>query len=223
MRTLAVVTGETAGAAPSVAARAAWFLGRLADRGALDLVLVLEPSSMPEDRRRPHDAIGPVAVADRFLAVSGTALPRSGLLRDVHLHRPVDRRSEPTATDLLIESFTSSAPEPYDLLWFGDLAAMARVRNRHRSTPAAVDIDHGADLTGTRSRRAARSWAAAADLVTVDGPVRREELGVPGALVVTVTGDDHDPGAADAAAGAFVAAIATVIDRAAAYRPVRSS
>lgn len=223
MRTLAVVSGETAGAGPSGAARTAWFLGRLADRGALDLVLVHDPSSTPEDRRRQRGAAGAVAVAARFLAVSETTLPRSGLLRDVHLHRRADRRRHPTTTDLVIESFTSSAPEPYDLLWFGDLPAMARVRDRHRSTPAIVDIDHRADLTGARSRRSARSWGAAADLVTVDGPVRREELGVPGALVVTAEGDDHEPDASDAAASVFGAAVAAVLERAAAYRPVRSS
>ena len=198
------------------AARASLLLGRLAERGPIDLVLVHDPASGPVEQRGQCLAAADVVAAHRFLAVVGAPLPRSGLLREVHHHHGSDR-PPPSAADLAIASFTESAPTPYDLLWFGDLASMARVRNLHRRVPAVVDIDHRIDLGGARSRRAARSWGAAADLVTVDDPARREELAVPGALVVATAGDPTDTQMA-----AFDAAVATVLRRATAYRPVRS-
>lgn len=211
-----MVTADGGGADLPGAARASMLLARLVERGAVDLVLVHDPASGPAERHQRGLAVAALVAADRFLAVVGAPLPRSGLLREVH-HQQEAARRPPSSADLAIESFTAAAPAPYDLLWFGDLAAMARVRNRHRRVPAVVDIDRRIDLGGARSRRAARSWGAAADLVTVDHPARREELGVPGALVVADAGDQ-----VDLQVEAFDAAVAAVLRRAAAYRPVRS-
>lgn len=211
-----MLSADGAGAELPGAARAAMLLAPLGERGPVDLVIVHDPVSDPPERRRQCLAAADRVAADRFLAVVGAPLPRSGLLREVH-HQQTDGRP-PSPADLAIASFTASAPTAYDLLWFGDLAAMARVRNAHRCAPAIVDIDDRVDLRGVRSRRAARSWGAAADLVTVDHPDRREELAVPGALVVGAAGPP-----VDAQLAAFDAAVTAVLDRAAAYRPVRSS
>lgn len=218
-RILTVVSGSSVVLDPLD--RVVWFLRRLARHGPIDLVLVHAPSSSSADRRRWHGALESSDVVERSIAVVGEPVHRSGRLRDVHLHRPSSSDRPQPASEVSTDAFVADAPAPYRVLWFGDLTAMARVRIRHRRAPAFVDVEHSVELGGARDRRAARAWAASADLVTVATDADRTRLAVPGALVVAAGGPLAE--VQERQAERFDQRVMAVLERATWYQPVRSS
>ena len=210
MRTLAVITGAPG---RDDATRALRFVGHLGARGGVDVVLIEDPATSVAERRRRRGALEAGGAVGRTLAVVGGRLPRSGLLREVHLHGSTGAVRPRSASELVIDAFVGSTPAPYDLLWFADLVAMSRLRNDLRGVPAIVDVDRPIDLSSARRRRSARWWAAGADLVTVADADVRTRLAVPGALVLP-TAVDRSP--------AFDVAVTTVLASTASYRPART-
>lgn len=217
MRTLAVVAGAPgvgrSGALGPTPGRVSGFVARLAALGPVDLVVFHDELATADTRRTVSDALVPVGGVARRLEVATVALRRSGFIREVHLHRAdadeVSARARPEMR--LADSFIASSPSPHDLVWCSDLASLTRAGWLRRHLAAVVDVDRDEDLSSTRLTRAARRAAVTAHLVTVADDDRRDELAVPGSIVVDPT-DDH----------AVRAAFRSVAAGAAAYRPVRS-
>ena len=189
------------------------FLDQLGTLDDLDLVVVHEAGSAAADRRRERGAIVPTDGVRRVLEIAAPPSPQKGLLRKVHIHRSDDddraRRADPTWA--LLDAFVAGAPATHEMAWSDGVAALARATAVCSTIPAVVDIDVAEDLGGVRARRAVRSWACIAHLVTVPDPTMRDRLAVPGARVV----GEHD-------GAAFASDIAAVIRDGRAYRPIRT-
>jgi hypothetical protein len=221
MRALAVVSGASRHEVDRTPGRLAAFLRSLAALGPVDLV-VIHDEGVSLDRRRdwgaanlaaaPVEPFGEV-VTGRLLEVAAAPPRRSGMVREVHLHRSdaPEREARQAAWFRVVDSFVASAPGAHDVVWCADLAALTRAGWIRRSLPAIVDVDDVEDLGSERARRAARRVACVAHLVTMASAARREQLALPGSIVA----------APDEAA--FAGALTDVVARAAAYRPARTS
>jgi hypothetical protein len=215
VRSLAVVSGAVVadGPAPSPG-RARSLIEQLARSGPVDVIVFHDRRASTDERRGRRRELVPAAGVERVLEVA-TAPPRSaGAFREIHLHRSdaEEVAARRTAAFRTADVFLSSAPTVPDLVWAADLTSLTRAGWLCRSIPAVVDIDRDEDLTTARRRRAARRIASAAHLVTVTDLDRREELALPGALVV-VDGDGDR----------FRAAIGAAVEAAASYRPARTT
>jgi hypothetical protein len=222
MRTLAVVSGASRDPVDRSPGRVVWFLARLAELGPVDLVVVHDDAVDVEHRRawtRANLGTAVVAeptgfVAERVIEVATAPPKRSGVLREVHLRHSdaPERQARRMAWFRVVDSFVASAPGPHDVVWCADLTALTRAEWSRRSPPAVADVDRGEALGRDRDRRSARRAACVAHLVTLDTPDRRDQLALPGSLVVA-----PDDGAR------FADHVATVVSRASAYRPARTS
>lgn len=220
MRSLAVVSGASRHDGDRTPDRLAGFLRSLAALGPVDLVVIHDVAVGPERRREwslanlsaPVEQVAE-AGGGRALEVAAAPPRPPGMLREIHLHRSdaPEREARQASWFHVLDSFIAAAPDAHEVVWCGDLASVTRAGWIRRALPAVVDIDRGEDLATERARRAARRIACVAHLVTMDTEPRRQQLGLPGSIVVAPDAD------------AFTASVADVAARAAAYRPARTS
>jgi hypothetical protein len=214
VRALAIVSGARPPGAPGpTPGRVAAFVRLVATLGPVDAIVMHDERSSATATRSATELVIPPDVVGRRLEVAVAPPRRSGMIREVHLHRSDAEEVAARATPafLLADEFIEAAPS-YDVVWCGDLVALTRAGWLRRSLPAVVDVDRHEDLSNLRLARAARREASTAHLVTVPDGERREQLGIPGSIVL-------DP----AEAGTFGASIHAVVEAAAAYQPVRTA